>query len=228
MSIVALSGKALHARSAERNTPALRPECAGQKIHDRGLSAPGRPDDRRHTGAGKGHGYVVHHIALSVVGKRDVLQPQFARLCLRSAPDRLRLIEQGEDLSARAHAVHRHMKRCAERAQRQEKLHRRQNQKERGERRKPPAQHARHRHGNAGARAAVGHKIHDRCARKLHGEHLHRDAAKFFARFVHLFLPRGVGAENFELPHPLHAVEKGVAHGGIFAPVLCKDLLCIF
>ncbi len=160
----------------------------------------------------------MQRLAPLFIGKAHVLQLQLSAAGLPAAPRGFCFLQQRKHHSARAHPVHGDMEGAAERPERQEEFRRHQHQKQCGGD-APAALRARHRQRRACSCTAKGDKIHDGHTGKLHDQHLHGDPSERLCVFIHIRLLPCIRAEELQLLQPLHAVQKHVAHSGVFAPV---------
>ena len=224
--IVGRAGNAFQPFAAHCDRARRRAQRTGQQVYHRGFAAAGLAHKGGHTAAREGHGHVFQNLPLAVVGEADVLQRQLGVGDRLLTPDGVGLLQKRQNFLPGRNTVHGNVERRAERAQRQKKVHRYQNQEQRRNRGDCPLCDRTQRHSNAQPRAAVGNQIHNGRAGKLHDQNLHCDFTKRLAGFVHFAVLRGIGTENFQLLQALHTVQKGVAHRGVLPPILGKNFLC--
>ena len=220
----AVGGKSGNLAAAQRRAARVAPAAPCQHGGHSAFAAPAFTHDGRERALGKVHGNAVQHFAPFLVGETQVPAGQRAARCRTAARGVLGQVQQGKDLIAGSHAVHRDVEKRAELAHGQEKICRQKNDGEAAPERNAPRAEFKNGQHHAQRRPAVCHEIHDGDGIELHRQHFHGDPAEFFRLPVHLLLLIAVGLIDLQCGQPLQVFQKSVSQCRILAPVAAQQL----
>src|SRR5699024_10675830 len=134
--------------TANSNSTTLRTVRTEQHIDHRGFSASRFANNGGHTFISESHIYILQNVTLAVVGEGDIPKLNFVSFCQFFTPNRIGLFKKRDDLLSGRCAVHSNMERRAKGTQRQEEIHRNENEEQCCDRRQIPKYHREDRHSN--------------------------------------------------------------------------------
>ena len=215
----------LHRHAAQRHAAGIAGAAAGQQRRNGAFAAAALTHQRDKAALRNGKGDIVQDGAVLLVAKGDMLKLQSRILSGHAVTiGRLFRCQKLEDLLCRSGTVHGNVEVAAQQPQRQEKVRRQQHDGQCGGQGQPACRKCSHRADDAKARTAVSHQVHQCHRVQLHGEHLHGDLAEALGLRIHLLVLPAVGLINFQGGQALNVLQKAVAKGGVFAPVVRQQL----
>src|SRR5699024_11089268 len=138
---------------------------------------------------------------------------------------RFRQVKERKDLVARSHSVHGDVEEGSQKAERNEKFRRQQDQHQRSVDAQASLHELGEGHDHPHGGSSVGDDIHHACGVQLHGEDLHCDPAEPLRLFVHLLRFLLIRAVNLQSGQSLQILKETVSQLRVDPPVLIQQCL---